>query len=96
MSKYTEGPWEVVGPYFDVYQADSSEYICQSSKSQGDRREANARLIAEAPAMVEAMLAVLTAWDEPYYGDLAQARDTMFDPIEAARVVLARIEGATK
>lgn len=62
MAAHTHGPWEVVGPYFDVYQSDSSEYICQSSKSQGDRREANARLVAAAPEMLEALEGVMSGY----------------------------------
>jgi len=91
---WTAGPWEVVGEYFDVYQRGSSEYICQSSKSQGARRDANARLIAAAPEMAEALREV-----DQHFGPFAEITINGAHDAEDVRVInlvrtlLAKIGG---
>lgn len=35
-----------------------------------------------------ALRAIIREWDEPYYGDLAERCDRLFDVIEAARPLL--------
>ncbi len=54
-TEHTPGPWEIVGPHFDIYRVQSSDYVCQASKAAGDWREGNARLIAAAPDLLEAL-----------------------------------------
>lgn len=87
-AKHTPGPWEIVGPYFDIYQAGTSEYICQSSKSQGARRAANARLITEAPEMETAIRDAVSASD-------ANDGDSLMNAIENFRAILTRIDKDT-
>jgi hypothetical protein len=36
--------------------------------------------------------ALLEAWDEPHRGDLDQAREVMFEPIERARAFLDKVQ----
>lgn len=45
---------------------------------------------------LEAIESILAAWDEPHRGDLDAARDSMFDPIERARRLLAVADAMMK
>lgn len=45
---------------------------------------------------LEQIESILAAWDEPHRGDLDAARDTMFEPIERARLLLAHFDGMLK
>ena len=80
-AKHTPGPWRVktVGSCGDGYglnvqpEADSRGPICDMYSTASDRTvlpmpnaEANARLIAEAPAMLAAIEAAIEYWDCPY------------------------------
>jgi hypothetical protein len=41
---------------------------------------------------LEQIDSILAAWDEPHRGDLDMARDTMFDPIERARLFVKTVD----
>ena len=67
MSKHTPGPWIRSYHGFNILTADEEQSICQLTNSRyvsRDERTANARLIAAAPAMYEALKG-LTDW---FYG----------------------------
>lgn len=88
-ARFTPGPWAASGHY--VYRdgpgAQGSIPLAHTlSDFKGiAERDANARLIAEAPAMLEALRNLLPLWssgiDEPWVRD--------------ARAILARIDGPT-
>lgn len=66
MGKYTKGPWKAELDAYPVYvYAEPSQLIvCDVRKVSGDkrpRREANARLIAAAPTLLEACQALLAS-----------------------------------
>lgn len=89
---FTPGPWDAsrVGPLaITVRQVANTpdEKGLHVATVWGDKRtiettNANARLIAEAPAMLEALRAIVGSWP-PSKRDL-----------DRARAILARIEGA--
>ena len=94
-TKHTPGPWvcDEAGlvngrdsrarfagsPSIDIF--DASEWPAELH----DEALANARLIAEAPAMVEALATILNVWDEHKIIGPTVYHD--------ARAILARIEG---
>lgn len=90
---HTPGPWEIFGTYFDVYRADSSDYICQASKAAGESREANARLIAAAPELLDAAHALdkLMKQREDELGCLS---DEMAAVVAKARAAIAKVQGS--
>ena len=63
MSKHTPGPWEVGASGTDIYYPitpDSWVYVASAStRGAGDNDEANAKLIAAAPDMADALQATL-------------------------------------
>lgn len=79
MDKHTPGPWERDGvEIYPVRGFRAQDAICSMSSGQdGDRLEANARLIAAAPELLEALIGVIKAADHfGYAADsaLIQAR----------------------
>lgn len=99
MSKYTDGPWEVDPddrPGMDynnhVISAQTSERICfmaHGGPSRQDEYDANARLIAAAPDLLEALKAVLPeGWGDD---------DTMdhIPGVKQARAAIAKALGGT-
>jgi hypothetical protein len=87
MSKHTPGPWSV-GPWFDNYgepeiiiehKADAGNLVIAVALGGLVGQEANARLIAAAPDLLEALNAMLThmgmdedEWNKPTF-DQARA-----------------------
>lgn len=67
MTKHTPGPWGAIGA--DVKTAGpTSRVICWTGIASDialDEVRANARLIAAAPDMLNALLDVLDFWDDP-------------------------------
>jgi hypothetical protein len=67
MTKHTPGPWSAIGA--DVKTAGpASRIICWAGIQSDvalDEVRANARLIAAAPDMLNALLDVLEYWDDP-------------------------------
>lgn len=57
----------------------------------GDEADDNARLVAEAPVMAEALRDAVNRFDRKRYADDSLFED-MYEPISAARAILARIE----
>lgn len=88
MSKHTPGPWSVGG---------STEYINQLRIEPtigivfgaGDEIKANARLIAAAPEMLEALEAIIERWDTPSWKDVPHTATY----INSARAVVAKAKG---
>jgi hypothetical protein len=50
-------------------------------------------LIDAAPQLFDVLKGVIAAFDEPHYGDLGKAQDTMFDAVESARIAVDRATG---
>jgi len=77
---HTPGPWETNGQFIvaqdpaaihpDIYIAEIAETDDESRLASPEQREANARLIAAAPALLDAALLVIDRWT---HGDLAEA-----------------------
>tara|TARA_R100001377_G_scaffold79507_1_gene57828 strand:- start:263 stop:547 length:285 start_codon:yes stop_codon:yes gene_type:complete len=91
MSKHSPGPWEITGqgrrPTPCTWVSLSPEDDGNSLEVVGADHEANARLIAEAPAMFDALL--------QYRDDMryAPAEDSRHRRIEMVSAILTRIEG---
>src|SRR5215813_7422945 len=91
-SKHTPGPWAVYrhdgSNRLDIMAADGDGeggWIAHDISSPGTEREANARLIAAAPEMLEALREVTKqlAWYAGHKPELT----------ERARALLARVDG---
>lgn len=87
-SNHTPGPWvaePMIGTPDVIWIGNSDGYVAQITREDGIERcdWADARLIAEAPAMLAALRNLLPLWssgiDEPWVND--------------ARAILARIDG---
>jgi hypothetical protein len=78
MSKHTDGPWWFDDDYY-VLAGEEADIICELWTSD---REANGKLIAAAPDMLEALQAVEGEIDG-YRGDL----------IQMVRAAIAKAEG---
>ena len=93
MSKYTPGPWHIKTSASGNYFAYSNEACRTDDRIAGvsgtfpdsDTAQANARLIAKAPELVEALRAMCDRYPEPPgYSTIAGRQ---------ARALLADIEG---
>jgi hypothetical protein len=63
MSEHTPGPWKTNGdPYVSTADGKRSIAFCDTRQAHEDR--ANARLIAAAPDLLEALQGFQKAWDE--------------------------------
>jgi len=97
MTKHTPGPWKVSGkPSICGYKvAEKSGRSVASfpatSKRSDDEREANARLIAEAPAMLDVIKELLRGHqaDIEDYGP----EDDVYRAHDAAHAIISRIGG---
>jgi hypothetical protein len=87
MTKHTPGPWSAIGA--DVKTAGpNSHIICWTglrSDVELEELRANARLIAAAPDMLNALLDVLDFWDDP---DMS-----MSELKERVRYAIAKAQG---
>lgn len=92
MSKHTPGPWQVVSGGISVDGADGS-LICSMTeyKKPTPRQQANARLIAAAPELLEAVKAIAECCDEDYHvrGDSSR----LVEIRGIARLALRKAEG---
>jgi hypothetical protein len=59
MSNHTPGPWRVIGLGYAIYQVEKHTETASFS-SFSEQSEANARLIAAAPDLLEALQGLLT------------------------------------
>lgn len=95
MSKYTPGPWHVAerdddGDVLYTVEADNLPVAYIYRKAE---REANARLIAAAPEMLEA-LKELTAWDlENLPGEVSLGFSGIEKDIALAKAAIAKATG---
>lgn len=98
-SSYTRGPWTVVeygdGDSLAIHDGDSANRICfmathGSSRKQWDAIQANARLIAAAPDLLEA----LQAYHE-HFGVLEDNHMLHEDARRCAKLARAAISKAT-
>jgi hypothetical protein len=94
MSNWTKGPWHVSrGNGVDTNQ---DKQVCRAPIGYertivGRNWEANARLIASAPDLHEALSAMVDLIEEKHYsGGLTQAG---IDAVNQARAALARVRG---
>jgi hypothetical protein len=94
-AKHTPGPWRLEGPFderrieYDYTDASGNRHsgnVGIVDGKRGEANEANARLIAEAPAMADALRGLLEAYDHPL-GELLPS------DVAKARAILARIDG---
>ena len=97
LATHTPGPWQALGLGSDLRGANGEPIalIHVLGSAQRETGEANARLIAEAPAMLAALRALVdqceatSAWDDALAGEDPQ----MLADVENARAILARIDG---
>ena len=92
-SKHTPGPWEVVGSRICTVANDIERITLAKTEPGGafamsEQQEANAHLIAAAPAMYEALQIMVRAANVDEIDPLV-----MFASIERAKGALAQAEG---
>ena len=98
MSKFTPGPWRVAGEdknfVYALSQSGANSFWAHVQSAGIDRiteneKAANARLIAAAPDMLEALTALLARFDDnPELSELIGRVE-----IERARAAIAKAEG---
>lgn len=92
MNKYTNGPWETAvnsSNEWDVCLPDGGDMVADLAKC--DNQEANARLIASAPDLLEACKELLT-----YIEADNELKVYMYpQSIDYARQTIAKAEGAS-
>ena len=91
--KWTPGPWLMIeaGLFFDIMGPDGIYVVGDEGIGPGGGAEANARLIAAAPEMYEALKAVVQwADDLRYYSDEGTELAPVF---QAARAAVLKAEG---
>lgn len=92
MSKHTAGPWGIIigdaGPI--VFSGQKSNMVAHCIKAwSSEERMANARLIAAAPDLLEALKAMFDATTDN------EIRGADGSPIERARAAIAKATGET-
>jgi len=93
MSKPTKGPWEI--GYEGSHVADvsgievSAPCLPRMHRPDDDEREANARLVAAAPDLLDLLRAFLCATFDSLGADVARECEC----VQQAEDVLARVEG---
>jgi hypothetical protein len=88
-SKHAPGPWhyqEGADAYTHIIRAGEHRFICQLAQDTSGEAEANARLIAAAPYLLEALHACLQVACDEFHGEPWQA-------IELARAAIAKATG---
>ena len=104
-AKHTPGPWSTFGPVkYQVYGGDPVRRIAvvdYTTGSETEEHNANAHLIAAAPAMYEALKALHSVLDQrmPDGRTLNQhlsqeVFECFYGPAIAARAAIAKAEGA--
>lgn len=98
MSNHTPGPWEYHAYFSECYEQGEELNIyagdvkiisgCGCCGSPTIRNEADARLIATAPELLEACKKLITGWQSD--------TDTLQVAIDAARAAIAKAEGEVK
>ena len=94
MTKHTAGPWETMempGPQSDIVcQAETGQRVCEFPYGLSDGEDAaNARLIAAAPDLLEALERTLS-WLASYPGEACMSEK---GPYAQARAAIAKATG---
>lgn len=90
--KHTPGPWEFRGHWiWPVGSNDDIGRVSESYLRPGSEREANGRLIAAAPELLEALKALLNKVDHKRYN--IRKDFSFFVADAAARTAIAKAEG---
>lgn len=100
-SKHTPGPWayqEDSDAYTHIVRGPGNRFICQLAQTTSAEIEANARLIAAAPEMFEALdtiggLSRALRQGGPDPMDLQGLSDALEEAIDLANSLVAQIEG---
>ena len=91
--KHTPGPWVIHGNFTEIHphdDPDGNQVIADVDPDcEMSNREANARLIAAAPDLLEALEAMVTTWEGPR--ELAAIR--FAQNVIAARAAIAKARG---
>lgn len=97
MSGYTNGPWHVVmdrDEFFNIEASDGSEVVgCEGLYRFDDDDEANARLIAAAPELLEALEDCAGWLDWLYHPDHDDKHKTNLRRIQKARAAISKAKG---
>lgn len=89
MSEHTPGHWHASG--YAVFAGKNCIAVCDTDNSKPERYDANARLIAAAPEMLEALRGLANALEmEP---GPRGVMDLVPGAIEKARAAIAKAEG---
>lgn len=92
MSKFTPGPWIKTSLGRIVMTNDTKESICRlATRTDADEQDANARLIAAAPDLLNALQAVANAleWHEDR---MPKGQDS--GALDLARAAITKAKGA--
>ena len=100
MSKHTPGPWVVVGSRTKYVEARLVGSLMQevaacgptlADEGYGQQQEANARLIAAAPDLLEALQDIAEYWNQDQ--NEAAMADACWHAIHTARAAIAKATG---
>lgn len=93
-TKHTPGPWEAVeiGVIAQKITSHGNFYICSLIDPENEEDKANARLIAAAPELLEALKQIANHFDMDGYGPDAWKKLAL-EMAETARAAIARAEG---
>lgn len=86
--KHTKGEWKI-DPLNDISIIDSSgdrleQLICQTNGKGGEERKANAKLIAAAPDLLEALIGVKILYMSHPINEYLEPYKSMWESIEKA------------
>ena len=92
--KHTPGPWTVGPDCHDGIRIETADGTCSLGTIWGEGREANARLIAEAPMMKAALAGLFEhcVMIHKHWGDGDNTKEAN-KAIEKAKAALAKVEG---
>jgi len=93
MSKYTPGPWEQVGNLIRTEFAGEGGWLVAACEHSLPQHEANARLIAAAPDLLEALERMAGAF-VPHPRDDTEGWREEHEACELARAAIAKATGA--
>jgi hypothetical protein len=94
-SKHTPGPWDpFTQPSFSGWWAVRDNNWNEIGSGDGGFTEADARLIAAAPELLEALILMVRTHDEPAESMLQEMREQKW--LEQARAAIAKATGSSE
>ena len=97
---FTKGPWEIVPDpdsvwyYVHIVDGEGGDVAAVYRRSEPAEGPANARLMAAAPDLLEALQTIVNGWDRSPQSAGAGLEATFYDGIEQAKAAIARATGS--